>query len=132
MARRQKGCEAYGGRCIRPALRKPENTFKKHRVKTVYLECEGISVKQAHRFAKMLEPFSVGTVADETLDQLLCNMRLIKSRAEIMKIKEAQRITEEAYLETLNILKPGVTERELALSLEFEMKNAARRAQRLI
>lgn len=96
--------------------------LKKHRVKTVYLECEGISVKQAHQFAKMFEPVSVGTVADETLDHLLCNMRLVKSRAEIMKIKEAQRITEEAYLETLNLVKPGVTERELALNLEFEMK----------
>lgn len=96
--------------------------LKKHRAKTVYLECEGISVRQAHRFAKMFEPVSVGTVADETLDHLLCNMRLIKSRAEIMKIKEAQRITEEAYLETLNLIKPGVTERELALYLEFKMK----------
>lgn len=61
--------------------------LKKHRVKTVYLECEGISVKQAHQFARMFEPLSVGTVADETLDLLLCNMRLVKSRAEIMKIR---------------------------------------------
>lgn len=96
--------------------------LKKHRVKTLYLESEGISVKQAGQFEQMLKPAGVKTVTDETLDLLLCNMRMIKSRGEILKIKEAQRITEEAYLDTLEVIKPGVTEKEIALHLEFEMR----------
>lgn len=96
--------------------------FRKHRVKTLYLESEGISVKQAVQFKQMSKADGVKTVTDETLDLLLCNMRMIKSRGEILKIKEAQRITEEAYRNTLDIIKPGVTEKEIALHLEFEMR----------
>lgn len=96
--------------------------LKKHRVKTLYLEAEGISVKQASQFEQMCKSCGVKIAADETLDLLLCNLRMIKSRGEILKIKEAQRITEEAYFDTLNIIKPGVTEKEIALRLEFEMR----------
>ena len=102
---------------------------KRHRVKKVYLEGATVSVKQANVFKKSFRAIDVKTACDDTLDLLLSNMRMIKGRAEILKIKEAQRITEEAYLDILNFIRPGVTERDIALELEFSMRK--RGAQRV-
>lgn len=102
---------------------------KKYSVKKVFLESATISVKQANTLKKSFRTIDVKTVCDDTLDLLLSNMRMIKSRAEILKIKEAQRITEEAYLDILNFIRPGITEQDIALELEFSMRR--RGAQRV-
>lgn len=49
-------------------------------------------------------------------------LRLIKTDDEVEKLKRAQIIAEKAYLEVLDIVKPGITEREIALELEYRMK----------
>ena len=59
---------------------------------------------------------------DKILDTIIKNQRLIKSDDEIAMIKKAQQITEEAYTEVLNYVKPEVTEREIALELEYLMR----------
>ena len=45
----------------------------------------------------------------------LKKIRCIKDESEIKKIAKAQEITEKSYLEVLNYLKPGVSERRVAL-----------------
>ena len=47
---------------------------------------------------------------------------MCKTPSEIEKIITAQRITERAYTEVLNLLKPGVTERKIAIELEHLIK----------
>ncbi|PZN13494.1 MAG: Xaa-Pro dipeptidase [Bacillota bacterium] len=49
-------------------------------------------------------------------------LRRIKDPAEIAAIRQAARIADEALLEVLADLRPGVTEREVALQLEFAMR----------
>lgn len=48
--------------------------------------------------------------------------RLIKDDEEIKKIEEAERMGDEAFSYVLNIIKPGISENDVALELEFFMK----------
>ncbi|HEY8487498.1 MAG TPA: Xaa-Pro peptidase family protein [Thermaerobacter sp.] len=49
-------------------------------------------------------------------------LRRIKDEVELAWIREAARLADEALLEVLAGLRPGVTERQLALDLEFAMR----------
>lgn len=49
-------------------------------------------------------------------------LRRVKDAGEIAAIRRAARIADEALLEVLAELRPGVTEREVALQLEFAMR----------
>ena len=62
-------------------------------------------------------------VSGDFLDRHIGSLRIVKDDTELEKIAAAQKIAEDAYLEMLNYLKPGVSERSLAARLEFEMKN---------
>ncbi len=53
--------------------------------------------------------------------QLLTDLRMVKDADELAAMKEAQRITDEALLEILNFLKPGLTEQEVAARLTYIM-----------
>lgn len=53
--------------------------------------------------------------------QLLCDLRASKSAGEIASMIKAQRISEAALEEVLHIIKPGMTEREVAAELVYRM-----------
>ena len=57
------------------------------------------------------------------IDTELDNLRMIKSEEEIELIAKAERIGDEAFSYILNEIKPGVTEKEIALKLEFYMRS---------
>ncbi|GHU83085.1 peptidase M24 [Clostridia bacterium] len=97
---------------------------KKHKINTIYIENEGISLGEANRFTVSFKTFSVKTETDKTLDTLLHNMRSIKSEIELARIGEAQKITEKAYFKILNYIKAGVKEKDIALELEFIMRKS--------
>ncbi len=53
--------------------------------------------------------------------KLLAELRMVKDEEELAAMKEAQRITDQAFSEILNDLKPGVTECEIAAKLTYLM-----------
>ena len=55
------------------------------------------------------------------LSEITTNMRLVKQPCEVDAIREAARITEEAIDEMKSLIRPGVSEYELYLKLEYEM-----------
>ena len=55
-------------------------------------------------------------------DEMLANMRKVKSAEEIELIKRACQIAESAYLSVVGFLKEGVSERDIAAELEYRMK----------
>ncbi len=59
---------------------------------------------------------------------LLTRLRMVKDAGELAAMREAQRITDEAFTEILNDIKPGVAECEIAAKLTYLM--ACRGAQR--
>ena len=55
------------------------------------------------------------------LDNMIDALRMVKSESEIEKIKKAQNIAEGAFDDICGFIKPGVTEKEIALRLEYYM-----------
>lgn len=91
-------------------------------VKTVFTESEGISVAG---FSALREKLPC-EVRAEKADELLTSLRRRKSEYEKNKILEAQAIAEKAFDHILGFIKEGITEREIALELDFFMlKNGA-------
>ena len=52
---------------------------------------------------------------------LLTDLRMVKDGEELAAMREAQRVTDEAFAEILNDIKPGVTESEIAAKLTYLM-----------
>ena len=91
-------------------------------IKTVFTESEGISVSD---FSALCKNVSCEFKAEKTDDLLTC-LRRRKSHEEKEKILRAQVIAEKAFDHILGFIKEGVTEREIALELDFFMlKNGA-------
>lgn len=58
------------------------------------------------------------------LDDELALLRQLKDDAEIALMEQAARLNAVAFAEIADLLRPGVSERSIALQLEFAMKNA--------
>lgn len=99
-----------------------EKICLEEKIKEIVVEQENVTLAQAENYNREFNSFGVALSKSRLLDSLIHNLRLIKSDDEIAMIKKAQQITEEAYTEVLNYVKPGVTEREIALELEYLMR----------
>ncbi|MBQ8995668.1 MAG: aminopeptidase P family protein, partial [Oscillospiraceae bacterium] len=60
--------------------------------------------------------------ADGVLSSLIQQERAIKEPGEVKMICDAQAITDAAFLEILNFIRPGVSEKEVAAELEYNMR----------
>lgn len=96
--------------------------LKAESVKTVIAEAEHMTVSRFDFFKKTFTENDIDFTADGTLDKQIGKSRIIKDKTEFEKIAKAQQIAEQAYLELLNDIKPGVSERELSARLEYYMK----------
>ena len=85
----------------------------------ILLEADKVTLSSFKSMQKNLKAHLLET---EQLSEKLKELRIIKSADEVEKLKTAQNIAEKAYLEVLNMVKPGVTERQIALELEYLMK----------
>ncbi len=92
---------------------------EKNGIKTLFCE-DTLTVAELNRFQSMLPELSV--TADCDLRKNIDALRETKTDYEVDCIIKAQQIAENAYLETLNFIKVGVTEREIAAELEYRMK----------
>lgn len=92
--------------------------FLEENIQYCYIEDESVNIARYREFQETLIP----GVLTEGLSAKLSELRMAKTLEEIDKIITAQRITERAYTEVLNLLRPGVTEREIALELEHLIK----------
>ncbi len=57
-----------------------------------------------------------------TDNETVMSMRVLKDRTEIQKIKKAITIAEDAFLYIIKFLKPGISERDAAVELEYVLK----------
>ena len=87
--------------------------------KSVAVEAERMTLKQYAEFARALDGIDV--VCDGELDVVIEKIRSIKSKAQVEKIIKAQRIAEAAFEHILTFIKEGVTEKEVALELDYYM-----------
>lgn len=88
-------------------------------IKRLMLEAGRITLSQAARYRALLPDVELDT--GDCLDQCIDSLRMVKSEAEKELIICAQRIAEQAFAHILTVIRPGVTEREIALELDHYM-----------
>lgn len=109
-----KGCEVILQTYLGEQL---EEIAKKHNVKTVGIESGYLSVSDYINFENMLP--EVEFVFDEDVNNIIVEQRMNKSSEEVDRIVAAQRVAEASFQHILNYIKPGKTEKEVALELEM-------------
>jgi len=86
-------------------------------IRTLGFEQEGVSYGSYAAYARQLPGVELAPT-----EGLVEELRMIKDDAELAVMREAARIADEAFAHILQVVKPGVTERELALELEMFMR----------
>ncbi len=86
-------------------------------IRSLLIESDRVTLKQQRRMDEMLE--GVRLLGDDRLADIIAGQRSVKSKEEIEAIEKAQHISEDAFAKLLEEIRPGMTERELALRLEF-------------
>lgn len=87
-------------------------------IKTLYTETE-ITVSLLSTLNSII---NCNIKAEQSLTDDLYKARSVKSEKEIENIIAAQRIAEASFEELLNFIKAGVSEKDIALQLDFEMQ----------
>ncbi len=95
---------------------------EKFNIDKIYTEAQKLSVEEYNFLKKM---FSCPVLAEKA-DEIIISLRRAKKEYEKQRIIAAQRIAEKAFDHILTFIRPGVTEKDIRLELEFFMlKNGA-------
>ncbi len=87
--------------------------------KHLLVEATRMTVATYNSLKGVLKNTSIAT--DSTLDSIINELRSVKAPNEVESIIKAQRIAEDAFEHILKFIKVGVTEKEIALELDFYM-----------
>lgn len=93
--------------------------FKENGVKRVAIENHRLTLAEFDELQKKLPDAEF--VTSDALATAIEEIRIVKTDAEIEKIKAAQKIAEEAFGHILTFIKEGMTEKEISLELDFYM-----------
>ena len=85
----------------------------------IYTERNKISVATADFLKTVFLPCRV--TPSKKLEKTISGIRAVKTLDEVENIKIAQKIAENAFEHILTFIKPGVTEKQIALELDFYM-----------
>ena len=127
-SRYEEAARAQAQNCTVVPFRKLSETLteliSQNGVKSILLEGSAFTINSAAVIEKYIKQAGAEALCSDELDTVIGKMRITKTSEEIEKIRKAQRLTENAFCETLKLIKEGVSERELALELEFRMRRA--------
>ena len=93
-----------------------------HHIRTLGFEDEGMSVADYKLWVRDVKADFVPA------SDLLTQLRMVKDADELAAMRQAQKVTDEAFAEILNFIRPGVAECEIAARLTYLM--AGKGAQR--
>ncbi|MGI6745901.1 MAG: M24 family metallopeptidase [Acutalibacteraceae bacterium] len=93
--------------------------FRERGVKRILFERDRLFISDFNKLKGYFEGFEC--VIDGSLDECITALRVVKTKREIDLIKKAQKIAEAAFLHILEFIRVGVTEKEIALELDFYM-----------
>lgn len=92
-------------------------------IKKIAVESSRLTLSVLSCVEKVLE---CEYVTDSTLDDIIDSIRIKKNQSEIDLIIKAQRIAEKAFEHICGFIRPGVTEKEIGLELDyFMLRNGA-------
>ncbi|MGN0460538.1 MAG: M24 family metallopeptidase [Ruminococcus sp.] len=95
------------------------SVLETEKVKNCFVETDKVTMSQ---FSVFKEKLNSQISNDNTLDEIIKAMRIVKDDYEITLLQKAQNIAENAYNNVLPMLKEGVSEREVSVELEHQMK----------
>ncbi len=102
---------------LRKTIEKLKVLFEEEKVETVAIEDEALTYKEARLFMDISDKMHwVG------LESRLDKLRIIKTEEELKKLEMAEAIGDAAFSHILTVIKPGITELEIAAELEYHMK----------
>ena len=93
--------------------------LKKHGAENMAIESQTMTVSQLNRVRSFFKDIEI--IDTDVLSNGINDLRMVKSADELECIKKAQEIAETALAEVLELIKPGITEREIALELNHRM-----------
>ena len=97
--------------------------FEEFGVKTIGIESGYMTVESLFSLRKVL---NVEILDDPRLNQIILAQRCVKSAEEMENIRKAQAITDKTFIHMLDMIKPGISEKDLQLELDYYMfKNGA-------
>lgn len=114
-----QGCKVVMYKDSRQSLRE---IIRRHGIKTLLFEYDNLGFGESEKYRTLCMEMDVEPVFDKTLDTILYDLRAVKQPDEIAKLKASQAITDAAFQHILPYIRAGVTERALALEIEFFMK----------
>lgn len=88
--------------------------------KRVLLENESLTFSEFNRYKKELKGYEIEE--ENILSKEISDLRSIKNAEEVSFIKEAQRLTDETFEHILSFITPDMSEKEIALEMEFFMR----------
>ncbi len=94
--------------------------IRRHNVRTVAVEEHSVTLAQRETLSAQLAPAVLAPEA--RLSGLLEQLRSIKTPEEVDCIRRAQAFTDAGFAHICQAIRPGMTEREIALELEFFMR----------
>ena len=89
---------------------------KRHGVKTIAVEAEYMTIGEFLRYQTLLPGCELQFTG--AFSELVRSQRIYKSPGEIEKLRTAQEIADHAFADILDIIRPGISEREIALELD--------------
>lgn len=92
--------------------------FEEYKVKTVGIESGYMTVESLYSLRKVL---SAQMLDDPRLNSIILKHRCVKSEEEMAEIRAAQAITDKTFIHMLDLIKPGVSEKDLQLELDYYM-----------
>lgn len=95
---------------------------KAENINKIYTEASNLTLSGYNQYKIFFDKHKIELDVSSKLDDIIANIRIIKSDDEFQKILKAQQIAEEAYFEILNYIKPNVSERLIAIEFEYLMK----------
>lgn len=94
------------------------STIKKRGIKEIYVEASNITLAFHSELKKALSKVKIVPVIDDPV----ADLRAIKDENEISLIKEACAITDRCFAHLLQIIKPGVTEWDISVEIDYFFK----------
>ena len=115
----QKSVSACKCVLLRKVSEEIKNYIKQNNILKIYIERVKMTVATADFLKTAFLPCRC--TPSKKLEVLIDKLRMVKTPDEIECIKKAQAIAEDAFRHVLTFINPGVTEKEIALQLDFYM-----------
>lgn len=96
-----------------------KSIVEKSNVKTLGIEYESLPVEEFFELANAIPSIKITKA-----DSIFYDIRMIKDEQEISYLQEAVSLCDQAFEHILTIIRPGMTEKEVGLELEFFMRKA--------